>query len=455
MPVLSKISCTSSILFLFVVKCPLFCKTECIKNFKTYMNKILLILFIFMCLVSIFIMGLEIKYVSPRFFTAIIFLVFTFLLFLGRGAKKLGLKKPPADMLKTIMQHLPAIAGGRVARNIYFWIFVIYSRFDLNDTRPQAFFTAILFALLIILSYTNTLVLAPRLLAKRKNWAYLFLAAALCFVIAFCYVFVLKLMLHYYPSYSVFSVSIITSYKNTGVLSFWSVINELSTYLACIIVWTAVFTMAWYAMNFTKIQKATEEARKKQVETELLFLKGQINPHFLFNTLNNLYGLSIKKSDNAPDAILKLSSILRYLLYESNAEKVSFAKEKEVMLAYIDLELLRLSKNDHLSFSITSDLPCNVPPLLWLPILENVFKHGTRFIDDNYMIDYRVTVQDGKLTIYSKNNYNPGAHNLDKSPGIGLANLKQRLQILYPGKYKMDTSYDNGYYIAMVEILLK
>jgi sensor histidine kinase YesM len=364
--------------------------------------------------------------------------------------------------MKNILQKIPSILGGRVARNVYFWALVISSRFFYDDTKEQVIFAGILFALLMILSYGNTLFLAPRFLGKGKNRTYVLLAVALTFSVAFLYVLTLKIMLHYYPGYQVSTVSIITGPKNTGVLSFSSIISEMNTYFPGMLVWTAVFTMAWYGMNFAKTQQAAENAKKQQVETELRFLKGQINPHFLFNTLNNLYGLSIKKADTAPDAILKLSSILRYLLYESNTDLVAFSKEKEVMLAYIDLELLRLSKNDNLSFSITSDTSCNIPPLLWLPVLENVFKHGTRFIDDNYMIDYRFSIQNNKLTIYSKNDYNPsgGNHSLEKNAGIGLGNLKQRLDILYPGKYSLETGSQPGadnqneYYIAKVEIML-
>ena len=93
-----------------------------------------------------------------------------------------------------------------------------------------------------------------------------------------------------------------------------------------------------------------QEVLKKQVEIELDFLKNQINPHFLFNTLNNLYGLTLKKSDHAPDAILKLSMILRYMLYESNVDAIAFEKEKEIMQAYIDLELLRMEKGHDFHF---------------------------------------------------------------------------------------------------------
>ncbi len=345
---------------------------------------------------------------------------------------------------------------GRLARNIYFWALLIYTRTaDPTHTRWQTAITLILILLLAILTYTNNLVLVPRFLAKKKNWQYFILAVPLCFFISFCYELTLKLMLHYFPHYTVDSVSLFVGHRTTGILTFSAVINEME--IGGAVSMLIIFTMAWYLTDYGRKQKAMEEAKKKQIEAELLFLKGQINPHFLFNTLNNLYGLCLSKSDNSADAVLKLSAILRYLLYESNSEKVPFSKEKEIMLAYIDLELLRLSERDNLNFSITSDSDRSIPPLLWLPVLENVFKHGTRLLDDAYTIDYSFALQHDLLTIYSKNNYDTRNNNngLEKSGGIGLNNLKHRLEILYPGKYIIETNRDDEYYIAKVEINLK
>jgi LytS/YehU family sensor histidine kinase len=217
-----------------------------------------------------------------------------------------------------------------------------------------------------------------------------------------------------------------------------------------------MFTMAWYMNDYSKQEKLVEETRKKQIETELSFLKSQINPHFLFNTLNNLYSLALKKSDTAPEAILKLSVILRYLLYDSNTEEVSFDKEKEIMQAYIDLELLRLADNDQLHFSISADNSCKVPPLLWLPVLENVFKHGTRFISTECFVDYRFMIQNNMLTIYAKNRYKNAAPSVesDKVGGIGLSNLRKRLNILYPQKHKINIMQDEDYYVTEVQVAL-
>lgn len=182
---------------------------------------------------------------------------------------------------------------------------------------------------------------------------------------------------------------------------------------------------------------------------ELAFLKSQINPHFLFNTLNNLYALTLKKSDEAPETILKLSNIMRYILYESNVEYASSEREKEVMQSYIDIELLRLPDSASVQFSIIIDQAQNVPPLLWLPVVENVFKHSRTTKQTE--IDFRFTIKNNTLTMYSKNNI--GLNTTDnKAGGIGLTNLKKRLEILYPGKHHIDVSRADNYFIIEVKI---
>jgi LytS/YehU family sensor histidine kinase len=198
-----------------------------------------------------------------------------------------------------------------------------------------------------------------------------------------------------------------------------------------------------------------DEAIKKQVETELNFLKSQVNPHFLFNTLNNLYALSLKKSDDTPDAILKLSSILRYTLYDSNVPLVSFEKEKEVMQAYIDIEMLRLTDTGNVHFSILGDGQRQVPPLLWLPVLENVFKHGAHQLNADFLVDFRFTVHGDILRIFSKNRARRITDADRKSGGIGLGNLRKRLELLYPGRHSIIAMPDeNSNYIVDVQINL-
>jgi LytS/YehU family sensor histidine kinase len=218
--------------------------------------------------------------------------------------------------------------------------------------------------------------------------------------------------------------------------------------------------MAWFMNTYVRHEKKVEQAQKKQVESELNFLKSQINPHFLFNNLNNLYALSIKNSDKTSDAILQISSLLRYMLYEANVQYTPFYKEKEVIEAYINLELLRFSEVKDFSFNIHADKAYNIPPLLWLPVLENVFKHGTRIIADEYYVKYDFIIENNKIKIYSKNYYKsnnlnhdtPALNDHKQSGGIGFTNLRKRLELLYPKKHSIRTTQDDQFYI--VDILI-
>ena len=322
---------------------------------------------------------------------------------------------------------------------------------------PEIYFVLVLFALMMIQVYFNNFLLLPKLLVKRKYVAYFISLFAWSLFIGCLYTVTIYQMVHYYPGTSESDISmVVASQTNKSITSAGGILHHLNNYTAFLLLMTFFFTMGWYMLDYDRQQKMLEATNKKQLETELLFLKGQINPHFLFNTMNNLYALAVKKSDQTPDAIMKLSAILRYLLYESDTQLVSFEKEKEVMQAYIDLELLRLTDKDNLVFMITADKPYNLPPLLWLPILENVFKHGTRFIADKYVTDYRFTIQNNQLTIYSRNNYKPSTQaNETGRGGIGLSNLKHRLEILYPGKYAVTAGVDGDMYVVTVEISLK
>jgi len=360
--------------------------------------------------------------------------------------------------MKKIKNKILKILWSRLSRNLIFWTlflgFWLYEERIPNDYAPgwYAMFRGIMFSLVIILSYFNNLFLVPKFLARKKYWMYIGLVIAFGYFISFCLALSFNIMMHEFPKMHIYNVSFITTDVPVSY-TLKAMMEGAQNYFFFLLTWVCMFNMAWYMTDYARQQSVIEETRKKQMETELTFLKGQMNPHFLFNNLNNLYGLALKKSENTPGAILKLSSILRYLLYESDVERVSFEKEKEVMNAYIDLELLRLSNIDDLNFTITSDGSYNIPPLLWMPVLENVFKHATRVITDSYYIEYCFEIQNNLLTIYSKNNFKANLPK-EKNGGIGLENLKKRLALLFPGKHEIHTSLDEAYFVTEVKINL-
>lgn len=349
-----------------------------------------------------------------------------------------------------------AVLSSRLAKNIYFWLFALLFIYKLNtgvDKYPQSvylLYKGALAALLIVLTYANNLLLVPKLLARKKRLWYALAATILLLLIATGFVLVFKHMLGRYPLAEIYEVSIVTM----PVGSEWTteaLTEEIVGYAFGLALWLGAFTMAWYMQDHSRQEKKAKEAAHKQTEAELELLRNQLNPHFLFNTLNNIYGLSLQQSDKAPESILKLSSIMRYMLYDTDVPLVSFKKEKEIMQAYIDMELLRLQETGSFKFTIDADGNYSLPPLLWLPILENTFKHGTRFIADQYFIDFSCTIHNHKLYITSANNCLPSN---SEQGGVGLSNLRKRLDILYPGKYLLNTQQQGDVYKTELTVYL-
>jgi hypothetical protein len=349
------------------------------------------------------------------------------------------------------------LAGSRIALNIYFWLFIIIIKFqdadDQNIYSKPFYYAVIVFYMLffVALSYINNFILLPKLLFLKKRLSYFIAAFCLLFLIPFFYVFTLKKMPEIYPGLSI-EMSIIMSPISTDT-SFMGVLNDLNSYFFFMLFWLVVFSLAGiYHHSIQKIKLMEAEINSNR-EAELTFLKNQINPHFLFNTLNNLYALALKKSDEAPAFILKLSTILRYILYESDTFKISFEKEKEIIIAYMDIELLRVTNSSINNFTIHTDKPYEIPPLLWLPILENVFIHNRTV--ETLEIDFEFTVISNDLALYCKNNISKVPSNQKKEEGgIGLSNLQKRLKLVYPNKHELLILNDGKSFIIDLQIKL-
>lgn len=343
-------------------------------------------------------------------------------------------------------------AFSRPARNIYFWLIIVLTRFsnyEFSYSLVEISYFSILFVLLLGLLYLNNLVFIPLFLARKKYTRYF--AAIIITLAASVYgsVLVIEQQAVYHPDINIFKTAWVPvlqrAIKEPPVVAF------VHSFL--FVVYLLIFTLLWYANDYRRKQNEVAVIKKRQLEIELDFLKNQLNPHFLFNTLNNLYALALKKTDTTPNAILQLSSILRYLLYESNTSEVSFRREKEIMNAYIELELLRLSDIDNVTFTINADKDYMVPPLLWLPVLENIFKHGRNNSEAD--IEYRCLVINNELQIYSRNGYDVSTGNAASTGGIGMENLRKRLQLLYPGKYSLNIVTNANEYIVDLKLSLK
>lgn len=316
-------------------------------------------------------------------------------------------------------------------------------------TNVEITFNILLWFVSAGLLYLNNLLLVPLLLARKRLYFYLPLVSLAIFGAARLSAFLITIAAKMQSNISLFKIAWIP------VASEAPMRTDLTTVVHVLFftIEICIFSLCWYLIEYQKNKGELAETKRKQTETELAFLKHQLNPHFLFNTLNNLYSLALKKSDDTADSIAKLSVIMRYLLYESNVPTVAFAKEKAIMMAYIELEKLRLDNTSNMHFVINADKDYKLPPLLWMPILENVFKYGTGYISDNLYLEYHCTINNNIMVITAKNAYKDNTAR-NSASGIGLVNMEKRLQLLYPGKHKVSIVKEKGLYQITLEIQL-
>ena len=205
-------------------------------------------------------------------------------------------------------------------------------------------------------------------------------------------------------------------------------------------------------MDWFKNERIKQQLENQNLKTELAFLKSQINPHFLFNTLNNIYILAYKRSDQTAEAILKLSEMMRYMLYESSNEFVLVQKEVDFIGQLISLQQLRTKEQLCFEFKTTGSAEQNeIAPLILISFVENIFKHGI-LNDCNDPAIVHINIENNNLTFYSRNKINQRAKN--NTSGIGLPNVKRRLELLYPGKYDFKITKDETHYSIHLNIQL-
>lgn len=197
--------------------------------------------------------------------------------------------------------------------------------------------------------------------------------------------------------------------------------------------------------------------RKKQLElqTELNFLKDKIHPHFLFNTLNNLYALTLNQSSKSPSVVLGLSEILRYALYECNAEKVLLSHDVGILKSYITLEKIRYEERLELNINITGDIQDQrIAPLLMLPIVENAFRYGTSEMVQDAWINIDINVTENRLKFKVSNSKPIQQNNGNKVhfDKVGLGNIRKRLDFLYKDAHQFNCYDEEEIFVVILEI---
>lgn len=207
-----------------------------------------------------------------------------------------------------------------------------------------------------------------------------------------------------------------------------------------------ILFLVWVFEQWKWIQNLKAEKSK----TELSLLRTQINPHFFFNTLNNLYALTVKNSKQAPEVILKLSDMMRYTIYEGEKDTVKLQDEIDYLNNYIELHKIRYRKSVNITFNHTIDTDLTVAPLLYIILLENAFKHGVETLMENAFINIDLFEKDKFIYFVIENNFDP--NEIKESNGIGMKNLKRRLSLLYDKEHELLVESNNNRYKTTLKI---
>ncbi len=297
--------------------------------------------------------------------------------------------------------------------------------------------TVVRVALLIGLAWLNINWLIPRHLLPGKYGSYF----GLVFLLIIGYLLIQSLFDYYLFGY------VLGPNRNVS-LSAALIYNFTHTSLYLLLTIALKFSIDWYEQK-----KVLQEAQVDKLQAEVDYLRSQVNPHFLFNALNNLYALTIKKSDKAPDVVLKLSELMEYMLYESNEAYVPLEKEINYLNNYLELEKIRQENQADIRLKVTGAAGnCRIPPFLILPLVENAFKHGIyKAMPHAYL---HIDIQIDKTLEVRIANSKPHLRQHGKSGGIGLLNLRKRLELLYPGKHVLQITEQADQYHAFLKLEL-
>lgn len=271
--------------------------------------------------------------------------------------------------------------------------------------------------------YFNVFYLIPNYLAQKRFLTYFGL-----FILIVLTVTPIKVVIYYFK---------FSHLPNAQAL----LVDRMNFYFIPTFLIASSSTLAKIVIDWVRHLREMQELETQTMQSELRFLKSQINPHFLFNTLNNLYALTLKKSDLAPEIVLKLSEMMRYMLYECNEKQVPLSKEVNYLQNYLDLEALRQGKNVEIGFEVNGRISDQkIAPLMFIPFLENSFKHGLSHQINKGYVRIRLNVEDHTVHLVIENSKPeslPLPDHSRRSGGIGLVNVKRRLDLLYPGKYEL------------------
>lgn len=335
------------------------------------------------------------------------------------------------------MKIIEKIIRNRILQHLVFWsisFYILLKNFETTSVivPVDLIFTGIFMIFLFIGVYVNLFVLIPRLFHQGRYVLYFFFVCLLLAANTYFYIygfdFIVELVFDGYYLISYFDF--------WDTLKYFVIFIGLSSLLH--------FSKSWFLYKESETQLA--KIQKEKIEAELDALKNQINPHFLFNSLNSIYSLVLKKSDLAPEALIRLSDSMRYIIYESDEEKVPLTKEIEFISNYIELQKLRMSAKDQLQFNVSGKIKDQqIAPLLMIPIIENGFKYGIKGETEASYVSIEIKIDKHIFSMLTINNLGVVDHVETNGPkGTGLNNLKKRLELIYPEHHllKIDQTVD-------------
>ncbi|MDW5290003.1 sensor histidine kinase [Formosa sp. PL04] len=299
------------------------------------------------------------------------------------------------------------------------------------------------FPIHIIVVYINVYFLIPRLILRKRYWSYLF---SLIFMLAMVYLVRTGL------NYVLVTKSIWPEAESSG--NFFQLNHIIAVVLGELYV--IAFVSAIKLLIDWSIEKhRNEELAKLQLSTELKYLRTQIQPHFFFNTLNNLYALTLTKSDSAPQLVIKISDMMQYVLYEVNSSKADLLEEINHLNNFIDIARLRFNESIDFEMDITGDIEdVEVPPLLFLNFVENCFKHGLKNSDKvTVRMSIKILQKDYlEFTLVNSFKSNP---DITSEQGIGIVNTKRRLNLLFGSNYILENTIKDNTYNLFLKIPIR
>jgi two-component system LytT family sensor kinase len=302
---------------------------------------------------------------------------------------------------------------------------------------------------LVVFYYLNTQILIPKLLMQEK-W-FLYITAVISCLIIFLII----------PKYlaGIISPPEVRTYQRPSLPNApgrtWQGRKRPLVEPFNMAIFFMVFTVGTCVaviQRWLKTEEHRKETESEKLNTELSFLKSQINPHFFFNTLNNIYSLAIVKSEKTAPAVMKLSSIMRYILTETNNNLVPLQNEVDFTKNYIELQQVRLTEKTTINFNVVGEVDNkNIAPLLFIAFVENAFKYGVS-TKSNSEINILIESQNDKIIFTASNYIVQSENNMTENTGIGINNVKRRLELMYPNKHQLSNTIKDNNYLVHLEI---